>query len=300
MRSKSTIISLVLFLIITSGSCCKPDTTQYAVSGISNAVSSESTIPVSEVSESNITESEMQELSDQYSAYLPNMSDFIDMNGSLLIGGTGILIGGVVNDETYRCDDIAEHIKEYDNYLLIRDNEIIGRNITGQAPSIYDGHSSFYQIIMDTEETFDFAMNNTWELFPRKPVLVDPKANDYTKYEAIISEILAQNGIICGTPPIREVYRIDLDNDGTEEILIDSSNISHLRMDSECDTFSMIYMLKETDGVVSYIGVYDFILPKDDLYKYEGWGNCDLLAEIVAIFDFDNDGQMEVDRKSVV
>ncbi|HZI48853.1 MAG TPA: hypothetical protein VFD75_13735 [Pyrinomonadaceae bacterium] len=61
----------------------------------------------------------------------------------------------------------------------------------------------------------------TWEVMPRTPRPVDPKDTTYTK---VIADILIANGIRKPEVEINQGYKIDLDGDGKDEVVIIASH----------------------------------------------------------------------------
>jgi hypothetical protein len=93
-------------------------------------------------------------------------------------------------------------------------------------------------------------------------------ANDPT-YLSIISEILIDNGLSEVPPIIKQIYSIDLDNDGNMETIIVAGNINGASAPYIKDTYSLIVLITYIDGEMK-TDLWSSVFYLDDVVIKEG------------------------------
>lgn len=134
--------------------------------------------------------------------------------------------------------------------------------------------------------------NPTWKVMPRLPRKVDVK--DLT-YVTVVSDILKQKGIKRPVVTIDQAYKVDLDGDGTDEVVIVAnhyangvSELTGVVHQTVAGDYTMVLVRKIVNGAVRNIFVVDAVWLKPN----EGplpRGN-----HLSAIADLNGDGVMEL------
>lgn len=151
-------------------------------------------------------------------------------------------------------------------------------------------------IIMDESERnplgspyFALGANAKWNLVPRIPKAISLKDKTYTK---LVANILKTKGLAKTKVEITQAFRVDLEGDGNDEIIIEGNN-SRLGSSQRQNVgdYSFILLRKSVKGKPHNILIEgEFFTSK--LIKS---GNFDPPAyrEIVSIADLNGDGSME-------
>jgi len=131
----------------------------------------------------------------------------------------------------------------------------------------------------------------SWDPLPRKPKLADPTQPAYVE---AVRKYLQSRGIVKPDVKITKIVRIDLDGDGTDEVLISATNYFEKGGDSDipngapAGSYSCILLRRETKG-----GVETQLLA-GDFYPKKQTFNAPQRHEIVAVLDLTGDHKMEV------
>jgi hypothetical protein len=132
----------------------------------------------------------------------------------------------------------------------------------------------------------------TWEVMPRHPRPIDTKD---TTYLNVIGDILKRAGMKKPDVKISEGYKIDLDGDGKEEVVIVASRflrgvseLSGVSHGSSPGDYALVLVRKIVDDKVQNI----FIIK--DIRLNENEGPLSRGYHISAIADLNGDGTMEI------
>ena len=130
------------------------------------------------------------------------------------------------------------------------------------------------------------AIGGTWNAMPRVPRAVG--ASDPT-YQTVIADILRRNGIPRPQVNIKQVLRIDLDGDGTEEVLISATRYPqspHPRV--QAGDYSLVVLRKLVNGQVQNIVV------AGEYHRRAVEFNAPNTYTVVGVADANGDGTMEI------
>lgn len=153
------------------------------------------------------------------------------------------------------------------------------------------------------------AISEGWNVSPRQAAALDTKNPAYNE---IVRDYLARNGLPNATSNIVQIFRVDLDGDGADEVLICAQNIvgknteaATWEMDkplsigagfpegSEKGQYSLILLRKVIDGQAREIPVAQFIALKDGRPIDPEWVPPSL-HKVYQFADLNGDGVMEV------
>ncbi len=200
-----------------------------------------------------------------------------------------ILLGGF-NQKWLTEDEASAYIQGKEEYKLLSLTDYLGVGIgdtviTDNTPIPYtiDIHSS-----LSDNDGF-LAISCDWNPMPRIPV---QQSNSSEEYNNIVSKILKENGLKDIPVNVVQNYKIDIEGDGQDEVLLCAQNIEPIGLGAtfKKNTYSLVVLRKIVDARVENI-----FLTKS-IYLEDGeWGDgCPDVNNIEAIADLDGDGQMEV------
>ena len=157
-----------------------------------------------------------------------------------------------------------------------------------RAP-IEDVCEDFFRIQTGTRERLGVGMgvNLTWNAMPRIPIRLSAQS---PIYKAAVSAFLKKEGVARPVAKITQAFRVDLDNDGTDEVLITATRLNNdFGIGWKAGDYSFVMLRKVTkDGVKDY-------MVDGNIYKRgqtdDGPPNRYLIS---AIADLNGDGRMEV------
>jgi hypothetical protein len=132
-----------------------------------------------------------------------------------------------------------------------------------------------------------------WNPIPRKPFALN---SDSTIYKLSVSQLLKSKGLSRSSSRISQIFKIDLDNDGTEEILISATNLKKgISGRAEVGDYSFVAVRKLVQGRVKTIVLSGDFIKKSLKYKDENSSfNFVNEQKISAIADLNGDGRMEI------
>ncbi|MBU0732102.1 hypothetical protein KKC88_04440 [Patescibacteria group bacterium] len=201
-----------------------------------------------------------------------------------------ILMGGSGNDVWID----ASYGKYWDlkgkKYKLYKMRSYIGK---GTGSGIYQGPPSMTEIVrMKNNGTYlnNFvAIRSNWKFFPQKIRKGSKKSPTYKK---VIKKILRRNDLGHLKPKIKQIYKVDLDGNGTKEKIIHASNIDFNNPNyyQEKNTYSVVFVRKLVNGKKKNIILRKSFYTEDGDFE----DGPTYSHRIRAIGDFNGDGRMEV------
>ncbi len=129
-----------------------------------------------------------------------------------------------------------------------------------------------------------FTKNAKWNPVPRSVTQLD---NNSAVYMQAVSGVLKANGLPNSKPKIEEIYKTDLDGDGTDEVLIFARNYVRRDYAVEKGGYSFGMVRQIVNGKVA-----DILLGGDFITDEEGV--AENTYELSGIVDLDGDGKMEI------
>lgn len=228
-----------------------------------------------------------------------------DANTPVLI--KGLLIGGLNQGEWMNYDDFySAGIVDLDGFVY---DVYVGDELAGKAqgelpvsfltgePVAPDGDLNELADVKLYDENqnqvvYDMAISADWDLFPRGYQSLD---TDQPEYLSLAEEMIAGEGVADPVTELKQVISVDLDGDGTDEILIAADNTvdGQFEQVGKGDNAVLIFR-KMIDGQPVDQLVDSYILTEDldyaSVYR--------ILYETMTCADLDGDGVLEVVIKS--
>lgn len=156
--------------------------------------------------------------------------------------------------QTFVCEPL-------DNLGVVLDNE----HLLGEFPGPYG-----------------VAISAPWEL---QPHLFEAFSDDGT-YAAFASDLLADRGLVVPDPVIKQLFRTDLEGDGTNEVIVVAEEITGSYLSVEGD-YSIAFMRKVVQGDVQTAILGATAITDPETQFVEGFA-------VGAVADLNDDGKMEI------
>ncbi|PQV64559.1 hypothetical protein B1R32_10452 [Abditibacterium utsteinense] len=137
----------------------------------------------------------------------------------------------------------------------------------------------------------EFAIGNARHPMPH-PLRIE--STNQASYRNIVASILKARGIVKPVVGITQIWRVDLDGDGTQEVLLsatrkdDSGQAQSIAPDSRAGDYSLVLLRKIVRGEVKNS------LLEGDFYPRAKKFNAPGFHRLAAVFDANGDGKMEV------
>jgi len=209
---------------------------------------------------------------------------FVEMK----IGG---LIGGVENGRWVSPQRAAKLMKEQTEFVLIGRNGIEEGGVTlGKLiqPTANEPCDDFYAVETELEMDSGIAIgsNAKWRFMPRIPKEINL---DNPTYKTIVANLLKGKGIRNPHVMITRAASVDLDKNGTDEVLISATYYKQSDLPRTAVGDYSLVLLRTARGksVTNHLLVGEFYL------KAEEFGAPNT-HQISAIADLNGDGRMEV------
>lgn len=211
-----------------------------------------------------------------------------------------LLGGSKDNGEWIHAWELADQIKGGETYNCYAFDKPVGIG-TGSKVELLEPIDTV-SVTVACENEYQLAVGGKWNALPRVPVAQSTNSETYKK---IVKDVLAQEGLPDAEAVIRQNYRIDLEGDGVDEVLIWASNLDYENVDmaAKKGQYSIIMLRKIIGGEVRNIPVSYVIYTSDTMYEpgevddylYEN-ANYFLtyVDRIRSIADVNGDGKMEV------
>ena len=130
------------------------------------------------------------------------------------------------------------------------------------------------------------AISAVWEAAPRVAEELNPSN---ATYRALVSSWLNEQGIDDATPALDQLLRVDLEGDGTEEILISATRHRGSVRSAPAGDYSVTLLRKIVGDSVRTIPL------QQDLYPESCEAQCEpQTSRVVAVLDVNGDGVLEV------
>ena len=197
-------------------------------------------------------------------------------------------IGGTLDGKWVDSDMIATSVPaglEFRCYSFSKETE----RKKGTAPELEQGPGEYWNISFGSTETElenTFKVGGNWNALPRLPKL---QKGGFQAYEKEIAAILKKNDISAPVV-IQQLVRIDLDGNGTDEVILVAGNANSRIPMFEKNTYSIVLFRALVNGKVQTSILHEHF------YKEAREGEADSPNgyEIPFVLDLNNDGKMEV------
>ena len=135
-----------------------------------------------------------------------------------------------------------------------------------------------------------FGVNGSWNAQPRLPKV---QGTNQPEYQAVVTDYLRGRGIARPKVAILQLLRVDLDGDGTEEVLISANSAETPGMFMSRGDFSVVLLRKVVRGRAQTIPIASEVELKNHKDPRQT-GQYHHKETVAALLDVDGDGVMEV------
>jgi hypothetical protein len=200
------------------------------------------------------------------------------------------LLGGVENGKFVDAKTTAEKLKGNENYTLYGFEGVNEGEFSLKMPkSDQDVCTDFYYVEPSEEITSGIAFGDGYKWNPLKRV---PRALDLNSavYKKAVTDVLRAQGIPKPTVKITQAFRIDLEGDGQEEVLLTATSYKNGigALDAKVGDYSFVMLRKIVGGKVKNIVVSGEFIKNEIDYGIPS------SFEISSIADLNGDGVMEI------
>ncbi len=199
------------------------------------------------------------------------------------------LMGGVQNGKWIAPTKMRSGIKPETEFVLVGWNGVEEGGVTlGTKTEQEDICQDFTRFKFDLEQDHGVAIGSTlkWNPVPRIP---KPIALNNAAYKTVVTNFLRKKGIARPVARIKEAYRVDLEGDGVEEVILSATYYKNgLSSSAAVGDYSFVIVRKSVGKAVT-----DHLLEGDFILKKVTFG-APTENHISAIADLNGDGKMEI------
>lgn len=198
------------------------------------------------------------------------------------------LLGGVQNGKWVEAKRVAPLLKNKTEFQLLNLNGEKPSAIFGGNPRTLEICEDYYEIPFRGETKNGVAIGSgaNWNLMPRALKQIGKTDSTYLK---IVGDFLRTKGIAKPAAKISQGYRVDLDGDGTEEVVLAATNYHSGVMPSvKAGDYSFLLLRKVVGGKAENFLIAGEFYPKAKEFSAPNE------FSIQAIADLNGDGRMEI------
>lgn len=212
-------------------------------------------------------------------------------------GGGGCVMGGTRDGKWLKSEEMGPLLVGGESYSVYDLTRKVGVRRGDKPTQPGDSCSDTYfvkNMYSSDEPASLIAIGADWNALPRVPKV---ESNSSPVYRSAVADLLRRNGIARPQVQIVKVLRVDLDGDGTDEVLINATRVKRweqgggITPDSNAGDYSVVLLRKVIKGKVETIVLDGEYHPKRSDREREGPPNE---YQIVAALDLNGDGRMEV------
>ena len=207
-----------------------------------------------------------------------------------VVHSSGLLLGGFVDGSWKSAEDIASFLEGRRTYQLVN-QDVVKNKAWGQLSTPPDGFFCPDRVYIDfpgvNPGVFSYAIEGDWNPLPRTPEKIDSGSPYYME---LVKERIKANGVGSSPAQIQEIKQIDLEGDGTDEIIINASyyqNKSGIPSATRGD-YSLVILRQVTGNVTADLPLfqsYELSDREDGVPAY---------VRSVRVIDLNGDGMMEI------
>ncbi|MEL7449584.1 MAG: hypothetical protein AAFN78_10260 [Pseudomonadota bacterium] len=210
-----------------------------------------------------------------------------DIINSYVDTSTGYVIGGSVSRKWLPVSDSVARLNYRQSWWVYGIGRALGRVDSGPAQPAGSGCEGWRVEFLDLgPKTSDaFAILGRWNGAPRK---AEYQSLDHPAYMSLVSETLADHGIASADITLTANLRIDLDDDGIDEVVLSATNMTPGEAGAESDSYSVVLLRKSTvSGVFTRLLTHTLVP--------EGCSSCDpAVHRVGGLVDLNGDGNVEI------
>ena len=199
------------------------------------------------------------------------------------------LMGGVQNGRWIAPTKVAPKLGSETEFLLVGRNGVEEGGVSlakkGEQEDVCQDFTR-YEFELEQDHGVGIGTTAKWNPMPRMPKAI---ALDNTAYQTVVKNFLVRKGIARPVVRIKEAFRIDLEGDGTEEVVLSATYYKNgLSSGAAVGDYSFVIVRKAVGKVVT-----DHLLEGEFIRRKVDFG-APTENHISAIADLNGDGKMEI------
>ena len=201
----------------------------------------------------------------------------------------GGLLGGVQNGKWITSTKFSAKMPVEKEFVLVSWKGVEeGAVSLGTKGEIEDVCPDFVRMKFELEQDHGVAIGSEakWNPVPRALQVIDPRG---ATYRTVVANFLKRKGIARPVVSIKEAFRVDLEGDGVDEVILSATYYKGgLASNAHPGDYSFVIVRKAVGKVVT-----DHLLRGDFITKRVEFG-APSEHHISAIADLNGDGKMEI------
>jgi len=203
---------------------------------------------------------------------------------------TGFLFGSARKGKWLSAVETAKAMRGGEEYRLYSPTKAVGLSKAGKPESAEEPCPDVFKVpLKQRGSEAVIAIGGNWNALPRSPVFA---STTQPAYLAAAREFLQSKGIKDPKLKLTQIVRIDLEGDGTEEVLLSATNYfskdETVPSEAPAGSYSFVLLRREVKGAVKTSLVSGEFYPKAKTF------NAPSSYKVLAVLDCDGDGAMEV------
>lgn len=207
---------------------------------------------------------------------------------------TGCLMGGVVGGKWLEAEALAPLIKGGERYRLYTLKGSAGEAVGEKVDPTGDPCGRSSNVAFSPKAEKGIAVDGRFNALPRVPLMMN--TND-PRYREVVARLLRSHGIRRAVINITQLISIDLDGDGSQEVLISATHLAEglgdgggpMAVHARPGDYSVVFLRKIVRGRVR-----DIILSEDFHPRKVKYPSPPFQFRVAAVLDVNGDGQMEI------
>jgi hypothetical protein len=199
------------------------------------------------------------------------------------------LLGGVRDGRWVPPSRIAPKTGSSFEFVLVGPTGVEEGGVTlAKQGETEDVCQDFFRYEFDLQQDHGVAIGTAakWDLLPRPVQKVDPNV---AVYRAAVASFLKKKKILKPVVKIAEAYRVDLEGDGVDEVVLSATYFRNgLSSSAAVGDYSFVLLRKASGKVVT-----DYLLKGDFITRRIDFG-APTENRISAIADLNGDGRLEI------
>ena len=212
---------------------------------------------------------------------------------------SGYFFGAFSDGKWIKADEAAKLIGDETTYRVYGLTQALGEaKASKPKPEDVPCEETLFVELSPKPEKGLIAIAASWNALPRPPKVIDTTQKAYVD---AVRDFLKTKGIDQPKVKIDNIFRVDLDGDGEEEVLISATNYfrkdSHVPMRSPAGSYSMVLVRRMVAGKVQTQLIEGEFHPK----AYSGKGTDEDASfdapnayKVIGMLDLNGDGKLEI------
>ena len=200
----------------------------------------------------------------------------------------GYLLGAPVNGAWRNGERVAPQVRAGRRYRVFGAAGLVGVSTGGRATSFDAPCPETFGVELSPErEAGEVAVDGAWNLLPRRVAYLSPAAA--AGYAGAVRQILVQHGIRNPVAMVTGAMRVDLEGDGTDEVVVAATRgTGDGGWSAGAGDYSIVFVRKLARGAVRTIMLEEEYHPRASEQAVPN------AYTIAGAWDLDGDGRFEI------